>query len=244
MLAVLGRDLAALGRLLDRQRDAPPVEVDVDDLHPQLLAGGDDLLGRLDVVHGHLGDVHQPLDAVAHLDERAERHELRDPSVDELADLVAVGELLPRVLLRGLERQRDALAVEVDVEHLHLDLVAHLHDRARVVDVLPAQLGDVHEAVHAAEVDERAEVHDRRDDALADLARLEVGEELVALLALGLLEVRAARQDDVVAVLVELDDLALERSGRRTGEGRAPGAGRRATRAGSRAGRCRGSGRP
>src|SRR5690349_21157142 len=32
MLAVLGRDLAALGRLLDRQRDAPPVEVDVDDL--------------------------------------------------------------------------------------------------------------------------------------------------------------------------------------------------------------------
>src|SRR5205085_6240536 len=34
--------------------------------------------------------------------------------------------------------------------------------------------------------------------------------ELVALLALGLLEVRAARQDDVVAVLVELDDLAFE----------------------------------
>ena len=44
----------------------------------------------------------------------------------------------------------------------------------------------------------------------ADLARLQVGEELVALLALRLFEVRAARQHDVVAVLVELDDLALE----------------------------------
>ena len=109
-LAVLGRDLAALGGLLDRQRDAPAVEVDVDDLHPELLARRDDLLGRLDVVRGHLGDVHQTLDAFADLDERAERHELGDPAVDELADLVAVGELLPRVLLRRLERQRDALA--------------------------------------------------------------------------------------------------------------------------------------
>ena len=80
-----------------------------------------------------------------------------------------------------------------------------------MVDVLPRQLGHVDESVHAAEVDERSEVHDRRHDTLADLARLQVGEELVALLALRLLEVRAAGQDDVVAVLVELDDLALER---------------------------------
>ena len=86
-----------------------------------------------------------------------------------------------------------------------------------MVDVLPRQLGHVDESVHAAEVDERTEVHDRRHDTLADLARLEVGEELVALLALRLLEVRAAGQHDVVAVLVELDDLALERRGRRTG---------------------------
>src|SRR3989440_5989836 len=103
VLAVLGRDFATLCRLLDRQRDAPPVEIDVDDLHPQLLAGGDDLLGRLDMVRGHLGDVHEALDALAHLDERAERHELGDLPVHELADLVAVRELLPRILLRGLQ---------------------------------------------------------------------------------------------------------------------------------------------
>src|SRR6185295_1918470 len=61
------------------------------------------------------------------------------------------------------------------------------------------------------EIDERTEVHDRRHDTRPDLARLEVGEELVALLALRLFEVRAAAQDDVVPVLVELDDLGLER---------------------------------
>ena len=88
---------------------------------------------------------------------------------------------------------------------------------AGVVDVLPGQLGHVDEAVHAAEVDEGAEVDDARHDALADLAGLEVGEELVALLLLGLLEPGPAGQHDVVAVLVELDDLGLERACRRTG---------------------------
>ena len=218
LVPVLGGDLAALGGLLDRQRDPPPVEVDVDDLHPQLLAGGDDLLGRLDVVGRHLRDVDQTLDALADLHERAERHELGDPAVDELADLVAAGELLPRVLLRRLQRERDPLPAEVDVEHLHRDLVADVHDGARVVDVLPAQLGDVDESVHAAEIDERTEVDDRRHHTLADLARLQVGEELVALLALGLLEVRPAGQDHVVAVLVELDDLRLERLAHERGE--------------------------
>ena len=37
-LAVLLGDLATLGRLLDRQADAAALEVDVDDLHPQLFA--------------------------------------------------------------------------------------------------------------------------------------------------------------------------------------------------------------
>jgi hypothetical protein len=162
------------------------------------------------VVLAHLGDVHQALDALADLHEGTERHELGDPPVDELADAVVGGELLPRVLLRRLEGEADALLREVDVEDLHLDLVADGHDGAGVVDVLPGQLGHVHEAVHAPEVDEGAEVDDRRDGALADLARLEVGEELLALLLLRLLEPRPAGQHDVVAVLVELDDLGLE----------------------------------
>ena len=104
---------------------------------------------------------------------------------------MAARELLPRILLGGLEREADPLAVEVDLEDLDLDLVAHRHDRARVVDMLPGQLGHVDEAVHPSEVDESAEVHDRRDDALAVLARLEVVEELLSLLALGLFQPRS-----------------------------------------------------
>ena len=80
-----------------------------------------------------------------------------------------------------------------------------------MVDVLPGQLRDVDETVDATEVHERTEVDDRGHDALADLALLELGEEAVADLGLGLLEPGTTRQDHVVAVLVEFDDLRLER---------------------------------
>ena len=68
----------------------------------------------------------------------------------------------------------------------------------------------MHKAVHAAEVDERAEVDDRGDNALADLPLLQLVEELAADFGLGLLQPGAAGQDHVVAVLVQLDDLGLE----------------------------------
>lgn len=66
------------------------------------------------------------------------------------------------------------------------------------------------EAVDAAKIDECAEVDDGRDDAFANLALLELREEGLANLGLGLLEVLAAGQDHVVAVLVELEHLGLD----------------------------------
>src|SRR5699024_5783681 len=117
---------------------------------------------------------------------------------------------LPRVFLGGLERQRYAFAVEVDVEYLDGDLLTHLDDLVRVVDVLPGELGDVHETVDTAEVDERTEVDDRGDHTRADLALGEGLQEGGADLGLGLFEPRAAGQNDVVAVLVELDDLRFD----------------------------------
>src|SRR3954454_8281989 len=209
---VVGDSLAdrALVGLLQRQRDATTLEVDVDDLDVDLVADVDDLLRDLYVTLGELGDVDEALDALGDPDERAERHQLGDAAGNNLTDRVGAGERLPRVFLRRLERQRDPLAVHVDVEDLDGDLLADLDDLARVVDVLPGQLGDVDQAVDATEVDEGAEVDDRGDDALADLTLLELGEEVLSHLALGLLEPGAAGEHDVVAVLVELDDLRLE----------------------------------
>src|SRR5690625_371085 len=200
----------ALVGLLERQRDPATLEIDVDDLHEDVLVDRDDLLGQIDVALGQLGDVHQALDAVLDAHEGAEGDQLGDLARDDLADGVGAGEQLPRVLLGRLQRQGDALAVHVHVEHLDVDLLTDLDDLGGVVDVLPGQLGDVHQAVDTAEIDEGAEVDDGGHRALADLALLQGLQEVGADRGLGLLQVGAARQDHVVAVLVELDDLRLD----------------------------------
>ena len=120
------------------------------------------------------------------------------------------GELLPWILLGGLERQADPLAAEIDLEDLDFDLVANGNNGSGVVNMLPREFGDVDESVHTAEVDERTEVDDRRDDAGPYLAGLEVVEELFALFTLRLFEPTTSTEDNIVAILVELDDLGLD----------------------------------
>ena len=66
-----------------------------------------------------------------------------------------------------------------------LDLVVDLDHVAGVVDAAPGHVGDVQQAVDAAQVDERAEVGDVLDLALAELADLDLVEQLLLLLLAG-----------------------------------------------------------
>ena len=67
----------AVFHALERQRQAAPLGVDLDDLHVHDIALRDDLARVLDVVLRELGDVNEALDARHDLDEGAERHDLR-----------------------------------------------------------------------------------------------------------------------------------------------------------------------
>ena len=165
----------------------------------------------LDVVVGKLGDVDQALDPGQDFDEGAEGDDLGHRALEHVAGAVGADHPLPRVLLGLLETEGDALAVAVDVEDFDPHRVADRDHFGGVVDVAPGKLGDVDQAVDPVEVDEGAEVDDVGDLALDDLAGLEVAEDLLADLFALLLEHRAAREDDVVAAAVELDDFALER---------------------------------
>ena len=118
--------------------------------------------------------------------------------------------VLPGVVLHLLEAERDALALGVELEHHDVDLVADLEHLGRVVDPAPGHVGDVQQAVDAAEVDEGAVLGEVLDDALDDLAFLELVERLLLLLGALLLEHGLARQHDVAAPLVDLDDLQAE----------------------------------
>ena len=122
-LAIAARQDLALDAL-DRQRQAAALGVDLEDLHLHVVARLHDLARVLDVLLGELGDVHEALDALQDLDERAEGDHLGDLALELVADVVGVDDALPRVLLGLLEAQGDALAVAVDVEHLDLHGVA------------------------------------------------------------------------------------------------------------------------
>src|SRR6185503_175702 len=80
-----------------------------------------------------------------------------------------------------------------------------------MLDALPRHVRDVQQAVDAAEVDERTVVGEVLDRALDDCAFLQVLHERVALRGELLLDHRTPRYHDVIALLIELDDLELER---------------------------------
>ena len=79
-----------------------------------------------------------------------------------------------------------------------------------MLDALPGHVGDVQQAVDAAEVDEGAVVGQVLDDTDDLLAFLQGGQEGLTLGAVLGLEHGATGNDDVVALRVELDDLEVE----------------------------------
>ncbi len=91
------------------------------------------------------------------------------------------------------------------------------HHFRRVTDTAPGHVGDVQQAVDAAEVDERTVFGDVLDHAVDDGAFGQRLEQLGAFFAHRGFDHGTARQHDVVALAVELDDLefhglALERA--------------------------------
>ncbi len=89
---------------------------------------------------------------------------------------------LPGGSVAAAHRQRDPLALEIDLQHPDLDHVARLDDLGRVLDEAVGQLGDVHQPVLVhADIDERAEGGDVGDDALQLHAGCQVLETLDAL---------------------------------------------------------------
>ncbi len=118
-----------------------------------------------------------------------------------------VADVAPRIRLELLHAERDAVGFLVDADDLHLDRLADVEDLGRMVDAAPCHVGDMQQAVDAAEVDERTVVGDVLDHAFDHLAFFEVLHDLRALLGARLFKHGAARHDDVAAAAIHLEDL-------------------------------------
>jgi hypothetical protein len=161
--------------LLEAQRDAALVAVDFQHHHVDFLRGRHDLAG-VDVLLGpaHFRNVHQAFDARLQLHEGAVFGDVGDSAAQLGADGVLGDHAIPRIAFQLLHAQADALRILVDADDLHPHGVADGDHFARVVDALVAHVGDVQQAVDAAQVNERTVVGDVLDHAVDDLAFGEV----------------------------------------------------------------------
>src|SRR4029079_9003446 len=155
----------------------------------------------------HLRDVDQALDAGLELDEGTVVGDIGDRALEPRADRAFGGDVLPGIGLELLNAEADTLGLGVDTDDLHLHRIADIDDLARMVDASPCHVGDMHEAVDAAEIDEGAVVGDVLDHAVDDLALFEASDDLAALLGSCLLEHRTAGDDDIAAPSIHLQDL-------------------------------------
>jgi hypothetical protein len=113
----------------------------------------------------------------------------------------------PGIFAQLLETERNAVLFLVELEDLGLDFVANRQHLGGVTNAAPCQIGDVQQAIDATEVDEGTVIGDVLDHALDDAAFLEGRQQRIALFANAGFENGTARNNHVVALAVELDDL-------------------------------------
>ena len=162
----------------------------------------EDLARVVDVRPRQLGDVDQAVDPVE-VDERAEVDDVGDLAFHDQPGLQAVEDLLADLLALLLEhraaREHDVVARAVELDHLGLDLRAHVLVEVRHAADVDQRGGQ--EAAHP-EVDDQAALDDLDDGALDRLAGLRRGFDA----APGLLEAGALLGHDQAAVLVLLGE--------------------------------------
>src|SRR5262249_22228750 len=98
----------------------------------------------------------------------------------------------------------------VDLEDHDLDRLPRLNDVTGLLNAVPAHLTDVQQPVHAADVDECAEVLDRAHDALANLALGQLVPGLLTLFVPLLLQEGATANDQVPLVRIDFDNEAAQ----------------------------------
>jgi hypothetical protein len=95
----------------------------------------------------------------------------------------------------------------VDLDDLNLDGLADRQDFRRVVDAAPGHVGDVQQAVDTAQINERTVFGDVLDHAVDDLTFGQVADDFGALFGAAFFQDGAARDNDVAAATVHLQDL-------------------------------------
>ena len=171
-----------------------------------------------------LGDVDQAVHAGDNFRECAKRHEFDNAHFHNVAHAATAHEVAPRVAVVVLHTKRNLAPLRIIGDDVHFQRVAHFAHFARVLDAAPAQLGDMHHAVHAADVHEYAVRGHGLDRAGIVLAGLNVRPHFVLCLAPLLVQYGTDGTDNPAAGAVKFGDAQFDRLAAHLGQVRAAGA--------------------
>ena len=199
--------------LLHAQRDAATRFVDLQDHHFDFITQLNNL-GRMNVLVGpvHFGNVHQTFDALFDFNECAVVGQVGHLAEHAGALRVAACQTVPRIIAHLLDAERNTVLFLVELQNLGFDFVAHRQYFGRMLDATPCQIGNVQQAIDAAEINERAVVGDVLDHALDDRAFLQVRQDRFTVGTHGFFQHGTTRNHHVIALAVELDDLEFHGS--------------------------------
>ena len=124
-----------VGRL-DRQSNPPVGRIDLDDSGRHLLPDLEHFADAFDPFLFDLGNMHQPVDVVIHGDESSEGREFGHLADDQIADLIMLADIFPRIV-EGLLITDDQPPVRtINLQYHHFDFIALLENLRRMIDFL------------------------------------------------------------------------------------------------------------
>ena len=194
--------------LLDAERHLAVLAVEGEDNGLNFVADFHELLSAAEVLAPrHLADVDEAFDAGGNLEECAVVGHDNHAALDLVANLEVGVESVPGMGHELLDAQSDALLLVIEVEDNDVELLVKLDNFAGMAYAAPAEVGDVNEAVHAAQVDEHTVAGDVLYGTFEYLAFFELGDDFFLLcLELGLDE-SLVRDNDVLEFFVDFDNL-------------------------------------
>ena len=156
--------------------------------------------------------MHQPFDAFFQLHEGAVTHDVHHRALVSRADRVLLFDLVPRAGRLLLQTQCNLFAFAIDVQNLHFDFLIDRHHFRRMPDAAPAHVGNVQQAIDAAQIDKRAELGNVLYHAGSQLAYFQRFQKLFLLFGPFLFDQGPAANDDVAPRLVDFQHQALNRA--------------------------------
>ena len=102
----------------------------------------------------HLRQMNQTVEPRFEFDKGAEIGDARYRALDPIAGVILIRRADPGVRLQLFQTQRDALLRGIDLENLHVELLADRESVGRLIHAPVRNIGDMQHAVHPADIDE------------------------------------------------------------------------------------------